>query len=143
MWGPWAWFLHKARKAFGTSMFGVSLRAPLLIAKSRCLSPRSPPMAQIDGRLPWRMCAAGSGVELATAADCITRGRAHRRSQAPRPKHNNENSFVNVAEEVELKLACHATAVAGERGVCAPRTAASAGSPEPLPRRSPQESGSA
>ena len=48
----WAWFLHKARKAFGTSMFGVSLRAPLLIAKSRCLSPRSPPMAQVDGRLP-------------------------------------------------------------------------------------------
>ena len=86
------------------------------------------------------MCAAGSGVELAAAAGCLTRGRAHRTSQAPRPKHNNENSFVNVAEEVELKLACHATAVAGERGVCAPRTAASAGSHEPLPRRSPQES---
>ena len=89
------------------------------------------------------MCAAGSGVELAAAAGCLPRDRAHRTSQAPRPKHNNENSFVNVAEEVKLKLACHATAVAGERGVCAPRTAASAGSHEPLPRRSPQESGSA
>ena len=89
------------------------------------------------------MCAAGSGVELAAAAGCLTRGRAHRTSQAPRPKHNNENSFVNVAEEVELRLAGHATAVAGERGVYAPRTAASAGSHEPLPRRAPQESGSA
>ena len=52
-------------------------------------------------------------------------------------------SFVNLAEEAKLNLASHATAAAGERGVCAPRAAASAGSHEPLLRGSPQESGSA
>ena len=80
-------------------------------------------------------CAAGAGR--------ATRGRAHLASQTPRLKHSSEVSFVNLAEEAKLNLAGHATAAAGERGVCAPRAAASAGSHEPLPRRSPQESGSA
>ncbi|EOD15163.1 hypothetical protein EMIHUDRAFT_459363 [Emiliania huxleyi CCMP1516] len=79
------------------------------------------------------------------AAACLsltTRGRAHLTSQTPRRQHSSEVSFVNFAEEAKLDLASHATAAAGERGVCAPRAAASAGSHEPLLRGSPQESGS-
>ena len=76
-------------------------------------------------------------------ASRATRGHAHRTSQTPRPEHSSEVSFVNLAEEAKLNLASHATAAAGERGVCAPRAAASAGSHEPLPRGSLQESGSA
>ena len=54
----------------------------------------------------------------------------------------SEVSFVNLAEEAKLNLASHATAAAGERGVCAPRAAASADHTSPS-RGSPQESGSA
>eukprot|EP00315_Gephyrocapsa_oceanica_P005771 CAMPEP_0185344892 /NCGR_PEP_ID=MMETSP1363-20130426/100351_1 /TAXON_ID=38817 /ORGANISM="Gephyrocapsa oceanica, Strain RCC1303" /LENGTH=347 /DNA_ID=CAMNT_0027944119 /DNA_START=11 /DNA_END=1050 /DNA_ORIENTATION=- len=135
----WAWLLRKARKAFGTSMFGVSLRAPLLITKSRCLSPRSPPMAQIDGRLPWRMCAAESGVELATAAGCTTRGRAPLARHSPCRKDNDEWSFAINVEKGKMVLASHTAAVVGERGVRAPRAAALGRSPRPLLRGSSKE----
>ena len=135
----WAWLLRKARKAFGTSMFGVSLRAPLLITKSRCLSPRSPPMAQIDGRLPWRMCAAGSGVELATAAGCTTRGRAPLARHSPCRKDNDEWSFAINVEKGKMVFASHTAAVVGERGVRAPRAAALGRSPRPLLRGSSKE----
>ena len=43
----------------------------------------------------------------------------------------SEVSFVNLAEEAKLNLAIHATAAAGERGVCTPR----ATEPIPSPRR--------
>ena len=64
-------------------------------------------------------------------ASHATRGHAHRTSQTPRPEHSGEVSSANLAEEAKLDLACHATAAAGERGVCTPR----ATEPTPSPRR--------
>ena len=100
-------------------------------------------MLPLDVELPRRVRGPAQNMEAWAGASHATRGHAHRTSQPPRPKHSSEVSFVNNAEGAKLNLAGHATAAAGERGVCAPRAAASAGSHEPLPRGSLQESGSA
>ena len=120
-------------------MHGGLLRAPTLITKSRRLL-HSPPMLS---PMPSLATEPAQNMGARAGASRATRGHAHLTSQPPRPKHSSEVSFVNVAEEAKLNLAGHATAAAGERGVCAPRAAALAVSHEPLPRRSPPESGSA
>ena len=120
-------------------MHGGLLRAPTLITKSRRLL-HSPPMLS---PMPSLATESAQNMGARAGASRATRGHAHRISQTPRPEHRSVVGFVNDAEGAKQSLAGHATAAAGERGVCAPRAAASAGSHEPLPRGSPQESGSA
>ena len=100
-------------------------------------------MQSLAVELPRRVRGPAQNMEAWAGASRATRGHAHRTSQPPHPQHGGEVSLANVAEGAKLALAGHASAAAGERGVCAPRAAAPAGSHEPPPRGSSQESGSA
>ena len=118
-------------------MYGGSRRAPTLITKIRRLLQSSPMLLPTPPLAPE----AAQNMGSQAGASRATRGHAHRSSQTPRPEHGGESSSVNDAEAAKLRPACFATAAAGERGRCAPRAAASAGSHEPLPRGSSQEGG--
>ena len=97
-------------------------------------------MQSLVVELPRRVHEPAQNMRAWAGASRATRGHAHLTSPPPHSQHGGVVSLANVAEGAKLALAGYASAAAGERGMCAPRAAAPAGSHEPPSRGSSQES---